>query len=63
METSETITLDARAQQRLAVLTHLLTGGRTLEEAANGPARAGPPAPGRSPRDPPDMTVGHGIHR
>ena len=34
MVTRETITLDARAQQRLCVLTHVLTGGLTAEEAA-----------------------------
>jgi transposase len=34
METRETITLDARAQQRLYVLNHVLTGGLTAEEAA-----------------------------
>jgi len=34
METRETITLDARAQQRLYVLNHLLTRGLTAEEAA-----------------------------
>ena len=34
METRETITLDARAQQRLFVLNHVLTGGLTAEEAA-----------------------------
>ncbi len=34
METRETITLDARAQHRLYVLNHVLTGGLTAEEAA-----------------------------
>jgi len=34
METRETITLDARAQRRLYVLNHVLTGGLTAEEAA-----------------------------
>ena len=34
METRETITLDARAQHRLFVLNHVLTGGLTAEEAA-----------------------------
>ena len=34
METRETITLDARAQQRVYVLNHVLTGGLTAEEAA-----------------------------
>lgn len=34
METRETISLDARAQQRLYVLSHLLAGGLTVEEAA-----------------------------
>lgn len=34
METRETITLDARAQHRLYVLNHVLTGGLTTEEAA-----------------------------
>ena len=34
METTETITLDARAQHRLYVLNHVLTGGLTAEEAA-----------------------------
>lgn len=34
METRETITLDARAQHRLYVLNHVLTGGLTVEEAA-----------------------------
>jgi transposase len=34
MDTRETITLDARAQQRLYVLNHVLTGGLTAEEAA-----------------------------
>src|SRR6266542_6578483 len=34
METRETITLDARAQHRLNVLNHVLTGGLTAEEAA-----------------------------
>ena len=34
METRETIILDARAQQRLYVLNHVLTGGLTAEEAA-----------------------------
>ncbi len=34
METRETITLDARAQHRLYVLNHVLTGGLTADEAA-----------------------------
>lgn len=34
MDTRETITLDARAQQRLYVLTHVLAGELTREEAA-----------------------------
>ena len=34
METRETIILDARAQHRLFVLNHVLTGGLTAEEAA-----------------------------
>src|SRR5207245_11566179 len=34
METRETITLDARAQHRLFVLNHVLSGGLTAEEAA-----------------------------
>lgn len=34
MDTRETITLDARAQHRLYVLNHVLTGGLTAEEAA-----------------------------
>jgi transposase len=34
METRETITLDARAQHRLYVLNHVLSGGLTAEEAA-----------------------------
>ena len=34
METRETITLDARAQQRLGVLTHELAGRLTLHQAA-----------------------------
>ena len=34
METRETITLDARAQHRLFVLNHVLTGGLTAPEAA-----------------------------
>lgn len=34
METRETITLDKRAQQRLAVLTHVLAGRLTVHEAA-----------------------------
>lgn len=34
MEKRETITLDARAQQRLYVLNHVLAGGLTAEEAA-----------------------------
>ena len=34
METRETIILDARAQHRLYVLNHVLTGGLTAEEAA-----------------------------
>jgi transposase len=34
METRETITLDARAQHRLFVLNHVLTGGLTAAEAA-----------------------------
>jgi transposase len=34
METRETITLDARAQHRLYVLNHILTGGLTAAEAA-----------------------------
>lgn len=34
METRETITLDARAQQRLYILNHILSGGLTAEEAA-----------------------------
>jgi transposase len=34
METRETITLDARAQRRLYVLNHVLTGGLSAEEAA-----------------------------
>lgn len=35
MQTRETITLDARAQQRMLVLTHVLAGELTLEDAAN----------------------------
>src|SRR3990172_1237428 len=34
METRETITLDARAQHRLYVLNHVLTGGLATDEAA-----------------------------
>jgi plasmid stabilization system protein ParE len=34
METRETIMLDARAQRRLLVLTHVLAGELTLREAA-----------------------------
>jgi transposase len=34
METRETITLDARAQQRLLVLTHVLAGELAIEDAA-----------------------------
>ena len=34
MDTRETIILDARAQHRLYVLNHILTGGLTAEEAA-----------------------------
>src|SRR5437867_3348124 len=34
METRETITLDARAQQRLFVLSHVLAGELTLGDAA-----------------------------
>jgi hypothetical protein len=34
METRETITLDARAQQRVLVLTHVVAGELTLDEAA-----------------------------
>lgn len=34
METRETISLDRRAQQRVYVLTHVLAGGLTVEEAA-----------------------------
>ncbi len=34
METRETIILDSRAQQRLYVLTHVLAGELTVEEAA-----------------------------
>jgi len=34
METRETIILDARAQHRLFVLNHVLTGGLTAPEAA-----------------------------
>src|SRR4051794_33083937 len=34
METRETITLDARAQQRLLVLTHVLAGELDVGEAA-----------------------------
>ena len=34
METRETITLDARAQQRLLVLAHLLAGELEVGEAA-----------------------------
>src|SRR5437899_8687781 len=34
MKTRETITLDARAQHRLFVLNHVLSGGLTAEEAA-----------------------------
>ena len=34
METRETITLDAKAQHRLYILNHVLTGGLTAEEAA-----------------------------
>jgi len=34
METRETITLDARAQHRLYVLNHVLTGGLSADEAA-----------------------------
>lgn len=34
MDTRETITLDARAQHRLYVLNHVLTGGLTADEAA-----------------------------
>lgn len=34
MTSRETITLDARAQQRLTVLTHVLAGELTLEQAA-----------------------------
>jgi len=34
METRETITLDVRAQHRLFVLNHVLTGGLAAEEAA-----------------------------
>ncbi len=34
METREIITLDARAQHRLFILNHVLTGGLTAEEAA-----------------------------
>jgi hypothetical protein len=34
METRETITLDARTQQRLMVLTHVIAGELTLDEAA-----------------------------
>jgi transposase len=34
METRETVTLDARAQHRLFVLNHVLTGGLTAPEAA-----------------------------
>ena len=34
METRETITLDAKAQHRLYVLNHVLTGGLTAEAAA-----------------------------
>ncbi len=34
MDTRETITLDARAQHRLYILNHVLTGGLTAEEAA-----------------------------
>jgi hypothetical protein len=32
--TRETITLDARTQQRLVALTHLVAGEPTVEEAA-----------------------------
>ena len=35
METRETITLDGRAQQRLQILTHVLAGDLTLDEAAH----------------------------
>jgi len=35
METKETITLDARAQQRLLVLTHVLAAELTVEDAAS----------------------------
>src|SRR3990170_3794085 len=34
METREAITLDARAQQRLVVLTHVLAGELAVDEAA-----------------------------
>ena len=34
METREAITLDTKAQQRLAVLTHVLVGELALETAA-----------------------------
>jgi len=34
MQTRETITLDTRAQQRLSVLTHVLAGEVTIEQAA-----------------------------
>jgi len=34
METRETISLDSRAQHRLYVLTHLLAGALTADEAA-----------------------------
>ncbi len=35
MQTRETITLDARAQQRMLVLTHVLAGELTVEDAAD----------------------------
>jgi hypothetical protein len=34
METRETISLDSRAQQRLYILTHVLAGELTADEAA-----------------------------
>jgi hypothetical protein len=37
METREAITLDARAQYRLYVLNHVLSGGLTAPETARVP--------------------------
>ena len=53
METRETITLDARAQQRLYVLNHVLTRGLTVEAVVQVLVRSAAAVRRREPRQMP----------